>query len=131
MPADTDTVGNNVQRSLLRFRIHTVTECLFDTGARLTDEVIAHSRLARDIYIALQGQDFRTNDLPGFDPAKDPEELIINKVNRVQFTPDHRFRNFIVTIQSFTSNVSDYSGMPEYEKFEGLVAKFVKSVQGG
>lgn len=96
------TLSQNVQRAVLTFVVHTVTDSVYDDDERILDAATDHLQLVDDVFASLQGKRFADNG-----------RTIMETIVRTSMIPDHSIEGIIVTTQEFKSVIFNYSARPQ------------------
>lgn len=101
-PIDWKTLPNKVQRGVLSFIVHTVTDSVYDDDERFLDSQFDHLQLVDNVFAALEGKRFSNSG-----------KTILETIVRRSVTPDHNLEGIIVTTQEFQSVVFNYEARPQ------------------
>lgn len=119
LPIDPQTLGGGkVQQAPVRFRIHTVTSCLYDNHRRIYDPSapINHLDFVDMAFAALQGYRAKLSQLQGFDHLAGTEQdhRVMNSIDRKGIIAEHRLSDLMVTVQEFSCLCNDVSANLTY-----------------
>lgn len=90
--------ASHIQKARLEFTVILITASVYDDDKRLVDPANNHLDLVKQIYQVLQGQYFVSGP-----------KTIAETITRTRTTVQHSFEGFVVTNQTFQTNVFDYT----------------------
>jgi phage gp37-like protein len=94
--------AKNIQRAILTFTIHTVTDSVYDDDERILNSVNDHFAYVTEVYKKLAGHRHKVGD-----------QVLMETIERLSTTPDHVLDVIIVTKQEFRCVIFDYSALPQ------------------
>lgn len=116
LPIQWQTLPGNVQVADLQFNVHLVNDSVFDTDARMLDTTLNHLGQEGAVFRALMNWRAMLHDVPGMDTLEgtSADRVLIESLVRTSTDPDHNLRRQLVSVQSFTSRVYDYSATKQW-----------------
>lgn len=109
-----------VQYGTLYFRVHLINETRYDDDRRITDDVLGHHRLERDIYKALDNFGCKVGYIPEFANSAIKDITLINDITRTRSEPDHALSPYLHSIQTFNTQVQDVSANKEFTAVQNV-----------
>jgi hypothetical protein len=115
-PIEWATLGGGIQRAVLTFDVHLVTDSMLDGDKRVVDTLAVNHFAAHDgVFRALQGFRCNLSYLPAFSALTGAADwVLIESVVRTASHVLHRQGNLLVSVQTFAATVKDYAAVPNF-----------------
>lgn len=119
LPMQTESLARKLQQAPVTFRVHLVTNSVYDTGKRVKkDSDWDHASLLDKVFGQLYGFSGRLSDLAEFAALKGtPSDFkLFNSIDRINLVPPHNFAGLMVTVQEFQCLMYDHTANPSFQK---------------
>lgn len=118
LPFDTQSLGGGVQMAAAEFRMHLVSDNVFDNDKRIRKTTPTdHANLIDKTYNAVYKYRGLLSDLPEFAALAGTENdfRLINSIDRTGVVPPHNLSGLMVTVQSFRCVLYDHTATKAWQ----------------
>lgn len=118
-PINWTTLPSGVQRGVLTFITHTVSDSAYGDERDMTDTLyINHLDIDQKIFQKLMNKRFMFSDVPGNEAlaGTDNDYVLMESIVRIESIPHTALSNLVSTLQTFQCTIYDYSAVPSMQE---------------